>query len=63
MTSGEKARETNKLKFGKEFYREIGRIGGRTKSNAIHLRGFGTNRELAVQMGKLKKGKKHVKAL
>jgi general stress protein YciG len=40
---GRKAAATNKAKYGKEFYAEIGRKGGRNG----HTGGFAANRELA----------------
>lgn len=40
---GKKASETNKKRFGADFYREIGRIGG----SRGHTGGFASNPELA----------------
>ena len=40
---GQKARNTNIEKYGKDFYRRIGQIGGRNG----HTGGFAANRELA----------------
>lgn len=40
---GKQAAATNKAKFGENFYREIGKIGGQ----AGHTGGFYANRELA----------------
>ena len=45
---GIKARQTNYLKHGKDFYREIGRIGGRISRGG----GFAANPELARIAGK-----------
>lgn len=44
---GLKAAETNKEKHGEDFYREIGRKGGR----ACCAKGFAANRELARSAG------------
>lgn len=43
IEGGRKARETNYLKYGREFYQEIGRRGGRNG----HTGGFAANPELA----------------
>lgn len=42
-TGGQKAATTNRAKYGSDFYREIGRKGGRNG----HLGGFAANPELA----------------
>lgn len=39
-----------KIKPG-EFYKFIGAMGGATDNGKAHLKGFGTNRKLASQMG------------
>lgn len=44
---GKKAAETNKAKYGRDFYQEIGRKGGRNG----HLGGFAANPELAKIAG------------
>lgn len=44
---GLKAAETNKKKYGDNFYAEIGRKGGK----ACTTKGFGANRELARLAG------------
>lgn len=44
---GQKAAATNKNKYGSDFYREIGRKGGRNG----HLGGFAANPELAKIAG------------
>lgn len=44
---GQKAATTNKTKYGSDFYREIGRKGGRNG----HLGGFAANPELAKIAG------------
>lgn len=44
---GQKARETNYAKYGSDFYRNIGRIGGRNG----HTGGFASNPELAKIAG------------
>lgn len=47
-SGGKKAAETNRKKYGKEFYAQIGAKGGR-KSNTG---GFAANRELAREAGR-----------
>lgn len=47
IEGGIKARETNKMKHGDDFYKRIGAKGGK----ACVTKGFGTNRELARQAG------------
>ena len=44
---GQKAAATNKTKYGKDFYAEIGRKGGRNG----HTGGFAANPELAKVAG------------
>lgn len=44
---GKKAAETNKKKYSKNFYRDIGRRGGQNG----HTGGFAANRELAKIAG------------
>lgn len=44
---GIKAAEANKKRYGKDFYRNIGRIGGRNG----HTGGFAANPELARKAG------------
>lgn len=44
---GLKARETNKIKHGKDFYQRIGRKGGKNG----HTGGFASNPELAKIAG------------
>lgn len=43
LSGGRKAAQTNKEKYGADFYREIGRKGGQNG----HSGGFAANRELA----------------
>jgi general stress protein YciG len=45
---GLKTAKTNKDKFGDDFYRNIGKIGGQSKVP----KGFAVNKELAVESGK-----------
>lgn len=45
---GRKAAATNKAKYGDDFYREMGRIGGRKG----HTGGFASNPELAREAGR-----------
>lgn len=47
-SGGVKAGQTNKDRYGKEFYREIGRKGGLISRGG----GFGKNRELAREAGR-----------
>lgn len=59
---GKKAAETNKAKYGRDFYAEIGRKGGRNG----HTGGFAANPELAKIAGaiggrKSKRGKAKAK--
>jgi len=42
-TGGKRAGETNKRKYGKDYYAKIGKIGGKNG----HTGGFFANRELA----------------
>lgn len=46
---GSKARETNKAKYGSDFYAQIGRIGGHNG----HTGGFAANPGLAKEAGRL----------
>lgn len=45
---GKKAAATNKAKYGADFYREMGRIGGRNG----HTGGFASNPALARECGR-----------
>ena len=45
---GKKAAATNKAKYGDDFYREMGRIGGRNG----HTGGFASNPERAREAGR-----------
>ena len=45
---GKKAAATNKAKYGNDFYREMGRIGGRNG----HTGGFASNPVLAREAGR-----------
>lgn len=44
-----KTRATNYKKYGKDYYRELGRLGGKVKGI---LKGFALNPELAKKAGK-----------
>jgi general stress protein YciG len=44
---GTKAAQTNKTKYGKDFYAKIGAVGGKKGTTG----GFAANRELARQAG------------
>ena len=46
---GINARETNKQRYGDDFYVKLGMVGGRAKSPR---KGFGGNRELAREAGR-----------
>lgn len=48
LIGGIKASITNKKRYGKEFYSNIGRIGGKRTG----MKGFALNRELARKAGK-----------
>ena len=58
IEGGKKASETNKQKYGKDFYARIGAMGGRKG----HTGGFYANRELAriagAKGGKISKRRK-----
>jgi len=47
------ATKTIKSLYGKDFFKRIGALGGSTKTNATHLRGFGSDHELAREVGKI----------
>lgn len=49
-TGGAKAAQTNKEKFGADYYANIGAMGGRAKNPN---KGFGQNRELASRVGRI----------
>lgn len=46
---GKQAARTNKEQHGSDFYKRIGSAGGKAKSP---LKGFGSNRALAVEAGR-----------
>lgn len=48
VAGGVKAAKTNKLKYGKNFYAEIGRIGGKAKVP----KGFALDKDRARKAGK-----------
>lgn len=48
---GRKARETNYKEHGRDFYKRIGRIGG--KAPNMTPKGFAANKELASRAGKI----------
>lgn len=48
VIGGKAAAETNKKRYGSEFYREIGRKGGKISRNG----GFAANPELAREAGR-----------
>ena len=47
---GIKTAITNKAKYGEDYYKNIGKSGGKKKNP---LKGFGSNRKLASTAGKL----------
>ena len=47
-TGGMKAAATNKMRYGLNFYEQIGRKGGKISRGG----GFAVNRELAVEAGR-----------
>lgn len=49
VKGGKKAAKTNKKRYGKNFYREIGRKGGQNG----HTGGFAANHELARMAGRI----------
>jgi len=46
---GRKAAATNKTRYGLDFYRNIGRMGGKKSHGGI----FGRDREFASKMGQI----------
>lgn len=46
---GRKTAKTNKGKYGEDYYKNIGHLGGSVKSPN---KGFGSNRALAVEAGR-----------
>lgn len=63
-SGGQKAKITNIEKYGKDYYRNLGRLGGRAGNTG----GFAANPELAKRAGRLgglksKRGKDHYLAL
>jgi len=46
---GQKAAATNKARYGEDFYRTIGRVGGSRRV----AKGFAMNRELAAKASKI----------
>ena len=57
VEGGKKAAATNKMRYGVEFYRTIGKVGG-IKSRGG---GFAANRDLAREAGRIggRNGKRH----
>jgi general stress protein YciG len=49
LAGGKKAAETNKQRYGAEFYKSIGSTGGQAKVP----KGFAVNRELAKRAGQI----------
>lgn len=63
VEGGKKAAASNKQRYGLDFYRLIGRKGGKISRGG----GFAANHELAVEKGRLgglnsRKGKKQTEA-
>lgn len=49
QTGGERAAETNKKRYGENFYKRIGALGGKKSIGG----GFAANRELAKEAGSI----------
>lgn len=49
ISGGRKAARANKLKYGDDFYKVIGKVGGTLSRNG----GFASSRELASRAGKI----------
>lgn len=45
--------ETNRKRHGSDFYSRIGAAGGRKKTEATARKGYGSNRALASESGKI----------
>jgi len=50
--------ETNKAKYGEDYYQRIGRMGGSTKGDYTHLKGFASfdkdkHREASARGGRI----------
>ncbi len=62
ISGGKKAAETNKKKYGKDFYARIGAVGGQKGTTG----GFAANRELAriagAKGGRISRRRKAVEA-
>lgn len=48
VEGGKKARDTNKLRYGKDFYAKIGKIGGKNSRTG----GFFARRDIAREAGR-----------
>jgi len=48
LAGGAKARDTNIKKYGEDYYKKIGKLGGEKQNPK---KGFGTHKELAKIMG------------
>jgi general stress protein YciG len=64
LAGGRRAAETNKKRYGAEFYKNIGSKGGKKTAKDGTIKGFATNPELAAiagsKGGKIsKRGKKN----
>lgn len=49
LKGGKRAAQTNKKRYGEDFYRRIGSIGGKNGKTG----GFYNNRELAMRAGRI----------
>lgn len=58
LIGGAKAAKTNKKKYGKNFYKKIGALGGKVSRGG----GFAFNRELAREAGRKGGQAKRVKS-
>lgn len=52
IDGGRRAAETNKAKYGEDFYRDIGSKGGRKGAKDGVIKGFARNIELAREAGR-----------
>ena len=50
-TGGLQAAKTNIDKYGSDFYKRIGSVGGRVQTEKTRNKGFASNRDLARKVG------------
>ena len=53
IAGGRKTHDTNIEKYGIDFYKRIGAMGGKLGSAEGVIKGFAANRELASRAGKI----------